>query len=92
MPDGAVTGEGRPRSRGLPLPAWARDGERLAIYLLVLFLAAWLLTMLTIQGVVVARHGYGLGVGGGQHVPASIVKQIGVGNNLDKMMQATNRP
>jgi hypothetical protein len=48
--------------------------------------------MLTIQGVVVARHGYGLGVGGGQHVPASIVKQIGVGNNLDKMMQATNRP
>jgi hypothetical protein len=64
----------------------------MAIYLLIAFLTAWLVTMLTIQGVVIVRHGYGLGIGGGQHVPAAIVKQIGVGGSLEKMMKATNKP
>jgi hypothetical protein len=70
----------------------ARDGERTAIYLLIGFLAAWLVTMLVIQAVLIARHGYGSGIGGGQHVPKEIVKQIGVGNNLENMMKATNKP
>ena len=64
----------------------------MGIYLMIGFLAAWLVTMLTITAVMVVRHGYGLGIGGGQHVPASIVKQIGVGDNLQKMMEATNKP
>jgi hypothetical protein len=97
MPDHAASNDGRPRGRGLPgwatrLPAWCQDRERMAIYLLVGFLAVWLLTMLVIQGVVAARHGYGLGIEGHQHVPAALVKQIGVGDNLDKMMKATNKP
>jgi hypothetical protein len=71
---------------------WTRDRERMGIYLLIGFLAVWLATMLTITGVMVVQHGYGLGIGGGQHVPHSIVKQIGVGDNLQKMMEATNKP
>jgi hypothetical protein len=71
---------------------WTRDRERMGIYLLIGFLAVWLATMLTITGVMVAQHGYGLGIGGGQHVPQSIVKQIGVGDNLQRMMEATNKP
>lgn len=72
--------------------AWAHANERLGIYLLIGFIAAWLVTMLTITAVMVVQHGYGLGIGGGQHVPESIVKEIGVGNNLERMMEATNKP
>jgi hypothetical protein len=90
MTDATINDQQKPRSRALP--AWAHDRERVAIYLLIAFLAAWLVTMLVIQGVVIARHGYGLGIGGGQHVPPAIVRQIGVGDNLEKMMKATNKP
>ena len=64
--------------------------ERLAIYGLIVFLLGWIVVMLaiqTIQGI----H-YGVGFGFHQHVPASIVRQIGVGDNLEKMMKATNKP
>ena len=73
-------------------PAWIEDRERMGIYLMIGFLATWLVTMLTITAVMVVQHGYGLGIGGGQHVPASIVNQIGVGDNLQRMMEATNKP
>jgi len=73
--------------------AWTHDRERVGIYMLVALLAAWLVTMLTIQAVVVINHhGWGLGIGGNQHVPPSLVRQIGVGDNLQKMMEATNKP
>ena len=64
--------------------------ERSAIYALIVFLLGWIAVMLTIQ-LVQARH-FHVGLGFHQHVPASIVRQIGVGNNLEKMMKATNRP
>jgi hypothetical protein len=69
---------------------YKRDPERLAIYLLIIFLGGWIAVMLAIQGVEIARDHVGLGFH--QHVPASIVRQIGVGDNLTKMMAATNKP
>jgi hypothetical protein len=67
-----------------------RDPERLAIYLLIFFLAGWIVVMLTIQGVEIANDHVGLGFH--QHVPPGLVRQIGVGDNLGRMMEATNRP
>jgi hypothetical protein len=72
--------------------AWTHDNERLGIYLLIFVLAAWFITMATITGILCIQHGYGLGIFDHQHVPTAIVKQIGVGDNLQKMMEATNRP
>jgi hypothetical protein len=68
-----------------------RDGEWVAVALLLLFLCGWIATMLTIQFVQVAQNGYGSGVGDGNHVPTSIVSQIGVGSNLGSMIKASNR-
>jgi hypothetical protein len=67
-----------------------RADERTAIYLLITFLAGWILVMLTIQGVQIAQNHVGLGLH--QHVPRNIVQQIGVGNDFDQMMKATNKP
>ena len=64
--------------------------ERRAIYALIVFLLGWIVVMLSIQ-VIQGLH-YHVGFGFHQHVPASIVRQIGVGDNLDKMMNATNKP
>jgi hypothetical protein len=72
---------------------WTGDGERVGVYLLVGFLAVWLITMVTIQFVMVAQHGYGLGREFGQkpHVPNEIVKRIGVGNNIETMIDKTKK-
>jgi hypothetical protein len=64
--------------------------ERLAIYALIVFLLGWIVVMLAIQ-TAQGIH-YGVGFGFHQRVPSSIVRQIGVGDNLEKMMKATNRP
>jgi hypothetical protein len=64
--------------------------ERRAIYALIVFLVGWIVVMLAIQIVEGINSHVGFGVN--QHVPASLVRQIGVGDNLQKMMNATNRP
>jgi hypothetical protein len=68
------------------------DRERLAIYLMILFLLGWLFVMFTIQVVVSLQDGVGLPPFQHQHVPSYVVEDIGVGNNLQKMMNATNKP
>jgi hypothetical protein len=80
------TDHGSARLRGL----WAHDRERLAIYLMIVFLFGWIIVMLAIQGVEASEYHVGLGFH--QHVPQSIVNQIGVGDSLEKMMRATNKP
>ncbi|MHB8690988.1 MAG: hypothetical protein ACYDHH_07045 [Solirubrobacteraceae bacterium] len=64
--------------------------ERLAIYALIVFLVGWIVVMLAIQ--IVEGIEFHVGFGFHQHMPAPLVRQIGVGDSLQKMMQATNRP
>ena len=87
-----IDAAGEYRSGGWRRPAWTRDGERVGIYLLITILIGWIIAMLAIQFVLVAQHGYGLAWTNKPHVPAAIVKQIGVGDNIKAMQKATNKP
>lgn len=66
------------------------SGERLAIYLMCLFLGGWLLTMVVIQGYLIAEQGIGSGLDGGGHVPAEIAQKYGT-NDARQLMAITNK-
>jgi hypothetical protein len=85
-----ATGKGRVTTRRRP--EWTHDPERVGVYTLVTILIGWLVAMFAIQGVMIADHGYGLWLTSNPRIPHSIVKQIGVGNNIQAMMNATNKP
>jgi hypothetical protein len=85
MPRDGATLRGKPRARSAP------DGERMAIHLMIGFLAVWLLTMITIQFVMAAQHGYGSGFGTQRRVPPELAAKAGVGNDMKKIMAVTNK-
>lgn len=66
------------------------SGERLAIYLLCFFLGAWLLSIVSMQGYLIVKHGVGSGLDGGRHVPAEIAQKYGT-DKVEEIMKATNK-
>ncbi|MGH9036937.1 MAG: hypothetical protein ACRD0O_14335 [Acidimicrobiia bacterium] len=67
-------------------------GRRLGTRLMLAFTVGWFLTMITLQFVQASQHGYGSGFGDGGRVPPEVVEQVGVGDDVEALVQTTSRP
>jgi len=70
--------------------AWWYDDEKSAVYLMTAFLFAWLAIIVVIQFSLVVKND-GLGVTKQHRVPADVVERVGVGDDFQKIMDATNK-
>lgn len=78
---------GKSRSRWT---AWWYDHEKSAVYLMTAFLFTWLAIVVAVQFSLVAKND-GLGVTKQHRVPAELVERVGVGDDFQRIMDATNK-
>jgi hypothetical protein len=73
-------------------PRKPQSGQRLAVYLMLLVLVGWVVTMMTIEFTQSHHYGYGSGFGRGGRIPPNVAAHYGTSHRQQLVKDSMNDP